>query len=90
MRRNASPVGSTGLPTRFTLFETVVVAVALSLAVVAGALAVSYPVTTLVVAAGVLGGQAAVGVARRVRASRQPTTPVLAVRLPFTDVQVEV
>ncbi|WP_436906989.1 hypothetical protein [Halosimplex marinum] len=90
MRPNRPPVASAGLPTQYSLARTLLVSLAMSLAVVVGALVVAYPGAAALAVALAAGSWALTAVIVRVRLRRRPVTRVLMVRVPFTDIHVEV
>jgi hypothetical protein len=90
MRRNAPSVGSAGLPTRYSLAETLVYAVVTSLAVVTGTMVLLYPAMAVTVVAVSVAACLGTVAAMRLRLTRRSTRRVLMVRVPFTDLKVEV
>lgn len=90
MRRNHPSVARAELPTEYSLARTLLASLAVSLAVVVGALALMYPaLSASLVALGAV-SWAVTAVALRVRLRRRPVSRILVVRIPFTDLHVEV
>lgn len=90
MRRNRPSVARAELLRKYSLARTLLAAVTLSSAVVVGALVVMYPtVATAVVAATALSWVLS-AVVLRVQVHRRPTRRVAMVRVPFTDLHLEV
>lgn len=90
MRRNRPSVAHAELLTDYSLARTLLAAVALSLAVVAGALVVMYPaLAAMVVAAGAL-SWALAAMALRIRVHRRPVRRLAMIRVPFTDLHLEI
>ena len=90
MRRNRYSVAHAELPTEYSLSRTVLASLALSFAVVVGALVVMYPALSALVAALAAASWTVAAVVLRLRLSRRPIRRVLMVRIPFTDLHVEV
>ncbi|MFB6141300.1 MAG: hypothetical protein ABEJ26_12810 [Halosimplex sp.] len=90
MRRNRPSVARAGLPAEYSLARTLLASLALSLAVVVGALVVMYPALSVLLVALSAVSWAIAAVVLRVRLRRRPVTRIAMVRIPFTDLHVEV
>lgn len=90
MRQTRHSAGLAGLSTEYSLAQALLVALGASLAVVAGALAVMYPALTALVVGAAAVSWFVAAVALRVRLTRRPVRRVLMVRVPYTDLHLEV
>ena len=90
MRRNRYSVAHAELPTEYSLARTVLASLALSFAVVVGALVVMYPALSALVAALAAASWAVAAVALRLHLRRRPMRRLVMVRIPFTDLHIEV
>ncbi|WP_123537201.1 hypothetical protein [Halosimplex salinum] len=90
MRRNRPAVARAALPSEYSLARTLLASLALSLAVVVGALVLMYPgLSALLVALGV-GSWALTAVVLRARLHRRPVRRLAMIRIPFTDLHLEI
>lgn len=90
MRQNHPSAGMAGLASQYSLARTLLTALALSLAVVVGALVVMYPALSALAVGLAALSWAATAVVLRIRLTRRPVARVLMVRIPYTDIHVEV
>jgi len=90
MRRNRHSVAHAELPTEYSLARTVLASLALSFAVVVGALVVMYPALSTLAVALAAASWAVAAVVLRLRLRRRPMRRIIMIRIPFTDLHVEV
>jgi len=90
MRRNRRAVGPSGHPSGYSPIETLLVAVAVSLALFALVAAVALPAFAVLAVATVVASWATVVVAWRVGRRRWPAVRTVTLRVPFTDRRLEV
>lgn len=90
MRRNHPSAARAELPTEYSLARTLLASLAVSLAVVVGALAFMYPALSASLVALSAISWAVTALVLRVRVQRRPVRRILLIRIPFTDLHVEV
>ncbi|WP_459194967.1 hypothetical protein [Halosimplex sp. J119] len=90
MRRNHPSATRAETLSEYSLARTLLASLAVSLAVVVGALAFMYPELAISLVAFATISWTVAAVALRVRLQRRPVRRLLVVRIPFTDLHVEV